>query len=66
MALRAGMVLADLEFVQFHPTALFMKGAPRFLLSEHARGRAILKNADGQRFMDELQPPRCSDPGHRG
>ncbi|OYW05247.1 MAG: L-aspartate oxidase, partial [Acidobacteria bacterium 37-65-4] len=57
MALRAGMVLADLEFVQFHPTALFMKGAPRFLLSESMRGEgAILKNADGKRFMDELAP----------
>lgn len=57
MALRSGMVLADLEFVQFHPTALFMKGAPRFLLSESMRGEgAILKNADGQRFMDELAP----------
>ena len=57
MALRAGLVLADLEFIQFHPTALFLKGAPRFLLSESMRGEgAILKNADGQRFMDELAP----------
>ncbi len=57
MALRAGLVMSDLEFVQFHPTALFMKNAPRFLLSESMRGEgAILKNADGERFMDELQP----------
>ncbi len=57
MALRAGLVMADLEFVQFHPTALFMKNAPRFLLTESLRGEgAILKNADGERFMDELAP----------
>jgi L-aspartate oxidase len=57
MALRAGLVMADLEFVQFHPTALFLKNAPRFLLSESMRGEgAILRNADGQHFMDELQP----------
>jgi L-aspartate oxidase len=53
LALQAGMVLADLEFVQFHPTALFLEGAPRFLLSESMRGEgAVLRNADGQRFMD--------------
>lgn len=53
LALHAGIVLADLEFVQFHPTALFLEGAPRFLLSESMRGEgAVLRNADGQRFMD--------------
>jgi L-aspartate oxidase len=45
-------VLSDLEFVQFHPTALVVKGAPRFLLSEALRGEgAILRNADLERFM---------------
>src|SRR6516225_11267504 len=34
MAYRAGAEISDMEFVQFHPTALFLKGAPRFLLSE--------------------------------
>ncbi len=52
MAYRAGAEIADIEFVQFHPTALALKGAPRFLLSEALRGEgATLKNAAGERFM---------------
>jgi L-aspartate oxidase len=52
MAYRAGAQIADLEFVQFHPTALHLKGAPRFLLSEALRGEgAVLKNLQGGRFM---------------
>ena len=52
IAYEAGAVLSDLEFVQFHPTALAVKGAPRFLLSEALRGEgAILRNADLERFM---------------
>ncbi len=52
IAFEAGAVLSDLEFVQFHPTALVVKGAPRFLLSEALRGEgAILRNADLERFM---------------
>lgn len=44
--------MADMEFVQFHPTALNLEGAPRFLLSEAMRGEGgILKNKFGERFM---------------
>jgi len=52
IAWRAGAMLSDMEFVQFHPTALYMKGAPRFLLSEALRGEgAQLRNLDLERFM---------------
>jgi len=57
MALRAGVVVADLEFVQFHPTALHHPAMPRPLLSEALRGHgAVLRDADGGRFVDELLP----------
>lgn len=56
-AYRAGVEISDLEFVQFHPTALHVKGAPRFLLSEALRGEgAILRNAAGERFMERYHP----------
>lgn len=52
MAWRAGADLSDVEFIQFHPTALHIEGAPRFLLSEALRGEgAHLLNASGERFM---------------
>jgi L-aspartate oxidase len=52
MAYRAGAEISDIEFVQFHPTALHLKDAPRFLLSEALRGEgAWLRNAAGDRFM---------------
>jgi L-aspartate oxidase len=52
LAWRAGAAIADIEFVQFHPTALYVDGAPRFLLSEALRGEgAYLRNAQGHRFL---------------
>jgi L-aspartate oxidase len=54
MAYLAGAKIADIEFVQFHPTALSIENAPRFLLSEAMRGEGgILRNAYGKRFMPE-------------
>ena len=52
VAYRAGAELADLEFYQFHPTALSIPGFPTFLISEAVRGEgAYLRNAEGERFM---------------
>ena len=57
MALRAGVAVADVEFVQFHPTALHHPRMPRPLLSEALRGHgALIRNAKGERFVDELLP----------
>jgi len=57
MALRAGAALLDMEFVQFHPTALSLAGAPRFLISEAVRGEgARLIDVNGERFTEELAP----------
>ena len=57
MALRAGAAVADVEFVQFHPTALHHPSMPRPLLSEALRGHgALLRNAAGEQFVDELEP----------
>jgi L-aspartate oxidase len=57
MAWRAGAEIADIEFVQFHPTALYAPGAPRFLLSEALRGEGgILRNLAGERFMQRYHP----------
>ena len=48
---------ADIEFVQFHPTALLSPKMPRPLLSEALRGHgALIRDLDGKRFVDELQP----------
>ncbi len=53
----AGARVTDMEFVQFHPTALEVPGAPRFLLSEALRGEgAQLLNAGGERFMTRYEP----------
>jgi L-aspartate oxidase len=57
MALRAGVAVADVEFMQFHPTALHHAAMPRPLLSEALRGHgALVRDANGERFVDELQP----------
>lgn len=57
MAFRAGAEISDMEFVQFHPTALFLKNAPRFLLSEALRGEgAYLRNIEMHRFMTKYHP----------
>ncbi len=57
MALRAGVAVADLEFMQFHPTALHSSAMPRPLLTEALRGHgALIRDIRGERFVDELQP----------
>jgi L-aspartate oxidase len=57
LAAHAGAELADMEFYQFHPTALSIPGAPRFLLSEALRGEgAYLRNDRGERFMERYHP----------
>lgn len=53
MAYFAGAEMADMEFIQFHPTALSIENAPRFLLTEAMRGEGgILRNTQGERFME--------------
>ena len=57
LAFLAGADVMDLEFYQFHPTALWLEGAPSFLLSEAMRGEgAILRNAHGEPFMADHHP----------
>ncbi len=59
MAYRAGALIADMEFIQFHPTSFYQKDeqGPAFLISEAVRGEgAILYNSRGERFMEHLHP----------
>ncbi len=57
LASQAGAELADMEFYQFHPTALSLPGVPRFLISEALRGEgATLRNDKGERFMERYHP----------
>ncbi|MCL5076238.1 MAG: L-aspartate oxidase [Chloroflexi bacterium] len=57
LAYRAGAVIQDMEFFQFHPTALRLPGAPPFLISEAVRGEGgILVNTAGERFMPRYHP----------
>ncbi len=56
-ALRAGLSLEDPEFIQFHPTVLYLAGAPRFLITEALRGEGgLLRDINGERFMDSVHP----------
>lgn len=57
MAYRAGATLADMAFMQFHPTTLYLPGAPRSLITEAVRGEgAYLLDLAGRRFMPEAHP----------
>jgi len=57
LAFRAGAAIGDMEFVQFHPTVLYQKKAPRFLLSESLRAEgAHLRNIELNRFMGKYHP----------
>ncbi|MFA5784229.1 MAG: L-aspartate oxidase [Phycisphaerae bacterium] len=57
MAWRAGAVLSDLEFVQFHPTTLYIAGASRALITETLRGEGgVLLDVKGRRFMKDYDP----------
>jgi len=56
MVARAGLPLEDLEFVQFHPTGIYGAGC---LITEGARGEGgILRNSEGERFMERCARPR--------
>ncbi len=57
MAFRAGAELQDMEFVQFHPTSLYLPSSPPFLLSEAMRGEGgLLRNNKGETFMERYHP----------
>jgi L-aspartate oxidase len=57
IALRTGVILEDMEFIQFHPTVLFAPSAPQFLLSEAMRGEgAVLRNINKEMFMKDYHP----------
>lgn len=65
LAFRAGAQLADMEFVQFHPTLLYVNGETRGLISEAVRGEgAILVTDDGKKIMEGVHPMKDLAPRH--
>jgi len=57
LAFQARAEITDMEFFQFHPTALHLPGVPPFLISEAVRGEGgVLRNAEGRRFMPDYTP----------
>lgn len=63
MAYRAGATIANMEFIQFHPTTLFNSGSPAFLISEAVRGfGGVLKTRAGEEFMQNYDPRKSLAP----
>jgi L-aspartate oxidase len=63
MAYRAGAAVEDMEFMQFHPTALYNPGQPTYLISEAMRGHGgVLRNHRGEAFMDKVHPLKSLAP----